>query len=301
MIPFTSARNQATEASAAARSAGTVSQTASTEPPGRRPPSRPTRRADVIVVGAGPGRLDDGGLPGGGGPRRPAAGEVRVPAREGLRRRADPAGGEGADRARHPDPRGGRLDQEPRPARDRRRRPAAAALARAGVVPRLRPGPAPAGLRRGAGPARGEGRRTAARAHLGDRPGPGRAHRPGRRRHRPTGRRQRPGRRAGAVLPGAGGRRGRRQLQPALAVPRADQARRPADGRGGPDLLHQPAARRRLARVLARAVGHGRQGQGRPAARLRLDLRRRRRHQQRRARRPQHDQPSSARSTTASC
>ena len=46
-----------------------------------------------------------------------------------------------------------------------------------GVVPRLRPGPAAARLRRGAGAARREGRRAAARAHLGDRPGPGRAHR----------------------------------------------------------------------------------------------------------------------------
>ena len=58
--------------------------------------------------------------------------------------------------------------------------------------PGLRPGPPAAGLRRGAGPARGEGRRPAARADHGDRPAAGRADRPGRRacvaRTRPTGR-----------------------------------------------------------------------------------------------------------------
>ena len=49
--------------------------------------------ADVIVVGAGPGGLHDRVLPGQGRPGRPAAGEDRVPAREGLRRRAHPACG----------------------------------------------------------------------------------------------------------------------------------------------------------------------------------------------------------------
>ena len=89
-------------------------------------------------------------------------------------------------------------------------------------------------------------------------------------------------------LPGAAGRGRRRQLQPPVALDGPAQARRPADGRGRAHLLHEPPARRRLPRVVARAVEHQRRGGEDPAARLRLDLRRRRRHQQRRPRHPQH-------------
>ena len=76
------------------------------------------------------------------------------------------------------------------------------------------------------------------------------------------------------------------------------EARRPADGRRRPHLLHEPAARRRLAGVLAGAVGRQARRE-QPAARLRLDLRRRRRHRQRRPRHPQHQRRRSRTSTTS--
>ena len=65
----------------------------------------------------------------------------------------------------------GRLDPQHGPAGDRRRAAARAALARARLLAGLRPGPAAARLRRDAGPARREGRRPAARAGHGHRPG----------------------------------------------------------------------------------------------------------------------------------
>ncbi len=86
------------------------------------------------------------------------------------------------------------------------------------------------------------------REHHGHRPGPRRAHRPHRRRHRQDRRRR-------AHLPRPARHRGRRQLHPAVARDGPGQARRPPDGRRRPHLLHEPAARRRLARVVARAVG----------------------------------------------
>ena len=57
------------------------------------------------------------------------------------------------------------------------------------------------------------------------------------------------------------GRRRRRQLDPAQPGHGSAPARRPSDGRGGADLLPQPAASRRLPGVLAGAVG--RQARGR--------------------------------------
>ena len=65
---------------------------------------------------------------------------------------------------------------------------------------------------------------------------------------RPTG--------AEVDVPGAAGRGRRRQLQPPVAVDGPAQARRPADGRRRAHLLHEPAPRRRLPRVVAGAVEH---------------------------------------------
>ena len=126
--------------------------------------------------------------------------------------------------------------------------------------------------------------------HHGHRAGARRAHRPRRRRRaHPVDDR---GRRAGEdvtyrapLVVAADGVSGRLALGA-----RHRAARRPPDGRRGPHLLPQPAARRRLAGDLARALGR-RARAVTPAARLRLDLRRRRRHQQRR---PRHPQPPTA-------
>ena len=169
------------------------------------------------------------------GATRAAAGEDRVPAGEGLRRRADPARGQAAD----PDGRRhlarGRLAAQQGPAGHRRRRPARAGLARAGQLPRLRPGPHPAGLRRHARPAGGRGRRRAAHRRQRDRPG-ARRRRPGRSASRP-----RSARRGAGDLPRAAGRRRRRRLRPVPARAGPGQARGPADGRRRPPLL--PLAR----------------------------------------------------------
>ena len=56
------------------------------------------------------------------------------------------------------------------------------------------------------------------------------------------------------TLPRTAGRRRRRQLLAAVPVDEPPEARRPPDGRGRPHLLHEPPPRRRLPRVLARAV-----------------------------------------------
>ena len=120
--------------------------------------------ADVIVVGAGAGRLDDRVLPGQGRTRRAAAGEDRVPAREGLRRRPDPARHQAAGRDGHRHLRGGRLAAQQGPADHRRRRPPPAGLAGSRLLPGLRPGPQARRLRRAARPPGAEGRRPAVRA-----------------------------------------------------------------------------------------------------------------------------------------
>ena len=152
-------------------------------------PAPPARRAghdaDVIVVGAGPAGSTAAAYLARAGPGRSAAGEDVVPAGEGLRRRADPAGGQGTDRPGRPHPTGGRLDPQPGSADHRRRDAAAVALAGTGRLPRLRPGPPPAGLRRDPRPHRPGRWRAAAGADRGDRSRAGRPHRPGGRRHRP--------------------------------------------------------------------------------------------------------------------
>ena len=128
--------------------------------------------ADVIVVGAGPAGSTRGVLPGPGRAGRAAAGEDDLPAGEGVRRRADPARRAQPDRHGHR-----RTDEKDGWIRNKGLRviggghAAGAALAGAGLLAGLRPGPAAARLRRDAGPARREGRRPAARAGHGDRPG----------------------------------------------------------------------------------------------------------------------------------
>ena len=64
-------------------------------------------------------------------------------------------------------------------------------------------------------------------------------------------------------LPRAAGRGRRRQLEPAVPRDGHREARRPPDGRRRPHLLHEPAARRRLAGVLAGALGQGSDGRER--------------------------------------
>ena len=222
--------------------------------------ARATRDADVIVVGAGPGGLGHRLPPGPGRARRAAAGEDRVPAREGLRRRPDPARGEvaGLRWASTPAPTAGWLHNKGLRIIGggmRLRDP----LARARRATRRTAWSDPRSdfdellARHG-----GQGRRAPARADDRHRPGARRAHRPHRRRHRQaaTARRRSP--------------TARRWWSPPTATPAGSslamglqQARRPPDGRRGPHLLHEPAARRRLARVLAGALGQRRR---RPAS-----------------------------------
>ena len=152
-------------------------------------PASAERQADVIVVGAGPGGSTTADLPGPGRRRRPAAGEDRVPAREGLRRRSHARARSAAGRAW-----ASTLD-EPGWIRNQGLRiiggghrlelpwPDLADFPTYGLV-RTRDG-----LRRDPGPARAEGRRAPARADRRHRADPRRAHRPDRRRHRQAGRR----------------------------------------------------------------------------------------------------------------
>ncbi|CAA9350981.1 MAG: geranylgeranyl reductase, partial [uncultured Frankineae bacterium] len=210
--------------------------------------------------------------------RRPAAGEDGVPAREGLRRRADPAGGQEPRGPRHRHQPGQRLPAQPRAADHRRRHAPRAAVARPRHLPRLRARPPPSRLRRAARPSCAEGRCPPAGADDRHRPA-ARRRGPRRRRSRADG--PRPGR---AVLPRAAGGRGRRLERAAGARPGHRQARRPSDGGGRAPLLREPAHGRRHAGVLARAARGGRQ----PAAGLRLGVRRRGRHEQRRPGHPQH-------------
>ena len=86
--------------------------------PRRGPPARGRRRHRGRRR---PGGLGDRLLPGPGRPGRAAAGEDRLPAGEGLRRRPDPARGQGADRDGRADRRGGRLAPQQGPADHRRR------------------------------------------------------------------------------------------------------------------------------------------------------------------------------------
>ena len=213
------------------------------------------RQAQVIVVGAGPAGSATAYHLAQRRPRRPAAGEDGVPAREGLRRRADPPRGQAAGRHGHRHSTqagwssnkglriigGGTRLELPWPD-----------LA---SYPPLRPGPHPDGLRRAARPAGREGRRAAARAaptsparSSTSAPAASSASPPSRSTTGPQGRRR------GRVPRAAGGRR-RRQLAPGSRSPWACNARRPPDGRRRPHLLHAARARRRLAGVLAGAVG----------------------------------------------
>ena len=229
-------------------------------------PAAAERQADVIVVGAGPAGSDRRHLPRPGRRRRAAAGEDGVPAREGLRRRTHPARGEAAGLAwasTSTSPAGssnqglrivGGGNRLELPWPDARR------------LPELRPRPHPDGLRRDPRPPRPEGRRPAARADRRHRARPRRAT------GRIVGVTAKPvddnGRKVGdeVDVPRPDRRRCRRQLHPAQPRDGTAEARQPADGRRGPHLLPQPPPRRRLAGVLAGAVGR-QAGREQPAAR----------------------------------
>ena len=204
-----------------------------------------------------------------------------------------------ADHPRHPHARGGRLDPQPRPAHHRRRHAAVPAVAGPRRASRRTAWSAPGRTSTTSSPGTPS---STARACASAPTSPARCWTtaPAPSSASPPSWSTTTGAATGAErdLPGAAGRGGRRQLQPPVAVDGPAKARRPADGRRRAHLLHEPAPRRRLPRVVAGAVEHQRGGQEDPAARLRLDLRRRRRHQQRRPGHPQHLQGRSARSTT---
>ena len=171
---------------------------------------------------------------------------------------------------------------QPRPARHRRRPPARAALARARQLPRLRPGPPPPRLRRAARPARAAGRRAAAGAHHGHRAACSTT---------PAGSSACTAKvgpeRAPATYRAPAGRRRRRRQRPA-------RARRWASASATTARWASPSAATSPARARTTTYLESwlelRTERRRPAARLRLDLRRRRRHAQRRPRHPQHHQ-----------
>ena len=118
--------------------------------PGRVPRRGPPSPRTPTSSWSAPAPVVDGGFSPGPGRLCPVPGEDDLPAGEGLRRRAHPAGGEAADRY------GDRCAQtagsQQGPADLRRRSSPRARLARAGQLPRLRAGPAPYRLRRGPRP-----------------------------------------------------------------------------------------------------------------------------------------------------
>ena len=239
---------------------------------------RPQRAdADVIVVGAGPAGSTAATYLARAGPGRAAAGEVHLPAREGLRRRLHPARHQAAHRPRHRHPRGGRLAAQPRPARARRRGQHRARLADARELP---------GLRRR--PHRGRTSTSCSSGTPSSR-APGCTRTPRSPTRRPTS--------APAASSGSRGHVGRGKdkraghataprsplacdgvSRPARAERGHRQARRPADGRRRPPLLPQPADARRLPGEPPGAVGPLGPGEPQAPARLRLDLRDGRRH-----------------------
>ena len=146
------------------------------------PPLRKQRRCDRRRGRAR--RFHDRVLPGQGRTRRPAAGEDRLPAREGLRRRPHPARHQAARRHGHRHLRRGRLAAQQGPAHHRRRRPPPARLAGPRLLPGLRTGPQARRLRRAARPPGAEGGRAAVRALQRRRPDHRRPHRPHHRRAR---------------------------------------------------------------------------------------------------------------------
>ena len=236
------------------------------------------------------GGVRHGGLPGDGRPGRPPAGEDRLPPREGLRRRADPARGQASSSP----------SASPRPRRTAGSRttglriigggmrlslpwPDLASFPPYGLV-RTRPG-----LRRHPRPARREARRAAARGHQ---------------RHRPD--RDDARARSSASTAKATGRR--RAARPAPSSRYTAPLVVAADGNSS-RLSLAMGREKREDRPMGVAVrtyytsprhdddyleswlelwSHRRQRQEGAAARLRLDLRRRRRHLQRRPRHPQH-------------
>ena len=185
------------------------------------------RQAEVIVVGAGPGGRRDGVPPGQRRRRRAAAGEDRVPARQGLRRRADARARSSSCVSMGID-----LDAAGLAARTR-----ACGSSAAGTASSCRGPTSPSYPTYGLVRARldfdeilarhaAEGRRPAAwSAPTVTGPVARRAHRPDRRRHRQAGRRRRPqGRRRGHLPRAARGRR-RRRLDPARRWRWASQQR----------------------------------------------------------------------------
>ena len=213
-------------------------------------PAYQRRRADVIVVGAGPAGSAVAYYLATAGLDVLVLEKSQLPAREGLRRRADPARGQGADQH-------GRADRRRATAGCATRACGSSAAAAASswtgpTCPATRatawsapgrtstrswPGtrrrPAPGCSRASTSPARCS--TTAPAASSASRP------------------RTRPAASSSAFRPA--GRRRRRQLLPAVGGDGPAQARRPADGRGRPHLLHLAPARRRLPRGLAGPVG----------------------------------------------
>ena len=233
-------------------------------------------------------------------PRRPtspttgldvaAAGEVRVPPREGLRRRADPPRGPELITLGIPTPRRTAGSTQPGPAHHRRRHPAPAAAGPTcasfppyGLV-RTR-----SGLRRDPRPPR---RASTAPACTSAPTSPARswttapaassASRPSGRRPRP----RRPAPRSTFRAPVVVARR--RQLQPPVA--RRGRPKRDDRPMGVAVRTYYTSPRHDddYLESWLELWSTRRQRQEDPAARLRLDLRRRRRHQQRRPRHPQH-------------
>ena len=130
--------------------------------------------------------------------------------------------------------------------------------------------------------------RPAARAHERLRPGPRRLG-PRHRRHGQAPRRRRPRHRRDRHLPRPRRRRERRRLEPPRHRRRPPQARGPRHGRGRPRRTTRRPEARRLPREPPRAVEPRRRRQPHPHARLRLALPARGRPHQRRPRHARHD------------
>ncbi len=236
-------------------------------------------QADVIVVGAGPAGSSAAYWLARSRPRRRAAGEDDVPAREGLRRRAHPARHPRARRHGHRRQRGDGWLHNRGPAGDRRRPAPAPGLARPDDLPALRAGPPAGGPRRAARQAGRQGRRAAARAAP---PSPSRCSTTPAGWSAVAGRDRR---QAAGELPRAARARLRRRVR--ASWPSAWASTATTSGRSASRCAATTPARKTHDDYLESwlELWDGKPNDVRPAARLRLDLRHGRRHGERRARR----------------